>query len=120
LKVPAGDGGQREDGFFCPVDAIANRPETMVSLSTLTDDWLAAGGRNLLLLDACRAGLVDRDRGVRERGIQGRFVTLPEDTAILFSCRAGQSAEERDDLRHGVFTFGVLEALRATDLPDGI
>jgi uncharacterized caspase-like protein len=118
LEVKRPDGSVQNDGFFCPVDAVLNEPETMVSLSRLTDvtlrDW---GGKNLVLVDACRDGVVDRDRGVRSRGIQGRVVALPEDTAVLFSCRAGQKSDERDALRHGVFTYGVLEALRATEGP---
>jgi hypothetical protein len=118
LDVKRPDGSAQNDGFFCPVDAVLNEPETMVSLSRLTDvtlrDW---GGKNLVLVDACRDGVVDHDRGVRSRGIQGRVVALPEDTAVLFSCRAGQKSDERDTLRHGVFTYGVLEALRATEGP---
>jgi formylglycine-generating enzyme required for sulfatase activity len=114
LKVRAPDGSEREDGFFCPVGAVVNEPATMLSLSTLTDEWLAPwGGRNLVLVDACRDGVVDRDRGVRSRGIEGRVVALPEDTAILFSCRAGQKSDERDALKHGVFAYSVLEAVRA-------
>ncbi len=45
--------------------------------------------------------------------MQGRVVALPEDTAILFSCRAGQKSEERDDLKHSLFTVGLLAACGA-------
>jgi formylglycine-generating enzyme required for sulfatase activity len=86
----------------------------MVSLSYLTDDLLAKwGGKNLVLLDACRDGVVDLDKGVRARGVQGRVVSLPEGTAILFSCASRQTSLERDELRHGVFAYSVLETLRA-------
>jgi hypothetical protein len=116
LAVTKPDGSTQEDGFYCPVDAVVNEPGSMISLSHLTDEVLRNwGGRNLLLVDACRDGVVDRDRGIRSRGIQGRVVALPEDTAILFSCRAGQKSDERDALRHGVFSFGVLEALRGIE-----
>jgi sulfatase modifying factor 1 len=113
LAVTKPDGPTQEDGFYCPADAVVNEPGSMISLSYLTDQVLRNwGGRNLLLVDACRDGIVDRDRGVRSRGIQGRVVALPEDTAILFSCRAGQKSDERDALKHGVFTYAILEALR--------
>lgn len=81
VKVRAPDGGEieRDDGFYCPVNAVLNEPDTMVSLSYLTDDLLAKwGGKNLVLLDACRDGVVDLDKGVRARGVQGRVVSLPE------------------------------------------
>ena len=116
VKVRAPDGSEveRDDGFYCPVNAVLNEPDTMVSLSFLTDDLLAKwGGKNLVLLDACRDGVVDLDKGVRARGVQGRVVSLPEGTAILFSCASRQTSLERDELRHGVFAYSVLETLRA-------
>ena len=116
VKVRAPDGREveRDDGFYCPVNAVLNEPDTMVSLSYLTDDLLAKwGGKNLVLLDACRDGVVDLDKGVRARGVQGRVVSLPEGTAILFSCASRQTSLERDELRHGVFAYSVLETLRA-------
>jgi formylglycine-generating enzyme required for sulfatase activity len=114
LRAPDGSEVERDDGFYCPVSAVLNQPDTMVSLSYLTDDLLAKwGGKNLVLLDACRDGVVDLDKGVRARGVQGRVVSLPEGTAILFSCASRQTSLERDELRHGVFAYSVLETLRA-------
>jgi len=124
LKVkargPNGREVERDDGFYCPVNAVLNEPGTMVSLSFLTDDLLAKwGGKNLVLLDACRDGVVDLDKGVRARGVQGRVVSLPEGTAIFFSCASRQTSLERDELRHGVFAYSVLETFRA-DFPNGL
>ena len=115
LPIKRDDGTMASDGFYCPVDAVVNEPSTMVSLSRLTDETLRKwGGENLVLVDACRDGVVDKDKGI-SRGIQGKVVALPEGTAILFACASGQRSLERDLLRHGVFTYGVLEALRAFD-----
>ncbi|MGZ3387065.1 MAG: SUMF1/EgtB/PvdO family nonheme iron enzyme [Isosphaeraceae bacterium] len=114
LRAPDGSEVERDDGFYCPVNAVMNEPDTMVSLSFLTDDLLVKwGGKNLVLLDACRDGVVDVDKRVRARGVQGRVVSLPEGTAILFSCASGQTSLERDELHHGVFAYSVLEMLRA-------
>lgn len=77
----------------------------------MIDDVLAPNvGRKLLLVDACRDA--PRDPGRGSRGIQGRVIALPEDTAVLFSCRAGQESWDNDELQHGLFTYCVLEALR--------
>ena len=100
VRGPDGSEVERDDGFYCPVSAVLNEPDTMVSLSYLTDDLLAKwGGKNLVLLDACRDGVVDLDKGVRARGVQGRVVSLPEGTAILFSCASRQTSLERDELQ---------------------
>ena len=119
LPVKRADGTTADDAFYCPVDAVLNEPATMVSLSRLTDETLRKwGGKNLVLVDACRDGVVDNNKGVA-RGIQGKVVALPEGTAVLFACAAGQRSLERESLRHGVFTHGVLEALRAFDGTSG-
>ncbi|MCA9052535.1 MAG: caspase family protein, partial [Planctomycetaceae bacterium] len=99
--------------FYCPVDAVANRPETQFSLSHLVDDILAPNvGRKLLLVDACRDVPVNRTRGRNAKGVEGRVVSLPEGTGVFFSCSAGQTSFERDELGHGLFTYCVLEGLR--------
>jgi formylglycine-generating enzyme required for sulfatase activity len=109
-----GHGHQlKDEAFFCPVDAVLDRPESLLSLSYLIDDVLAVkGGKNLVLVDACRDAPKDAGRGRRARGVQGRAMTLPEATAVLFSCRAGQEAFENDRLKHGLFTYCVLEVLK--------
>jgi formylglycine-generating enzyme required for sulfatase activity len=111
ITIKLRDGSFVETDFYCPADAVSEDPETMVAVNVLTDDILRKrGGKNLLLIDACR----DNPAENRKKGIQGRVVSLPEDTAILFSCRAGQKSEERDILKHSVFTHAVIETLRAS------
>jgi uncharacterized caspase-like protein len=112
FKIRTDDGGEREDDFYCPVGGVLNQPESLISLGTLTGDWLAKlGGRNLVLVDASRVGVVNRNRAAG--GVQGPRVSLPEWTAILFSCAQEQDSVEREDLKHGVFTFSAIEAFRA-------
>lgn len=102
--------GTKNDAFYCPCDAVMGEPKTMLSLSFLIDDILKKrGGRNIVLVDACRNTPDDPGRG----GIDGKSITLPEDTAVFFSCRAGQqSFEDTKKLKHGLFTYAVLKAVR--------
>src|SRR5208337_4036888 len=66
-----------ETDFFCPVDAVDGDPTTMLAIDKLTDDILRSrGGRNLVLIDACRDNPEEgRNRSIRSRGIQGRVVS---------------------------------------------
>ena len=49
------NGDSVETDFFCPVDAVNEDGGTMVAINTLTDEILRKrGGKNLLLVDACR------------------------------------------------------------------
>jgi len=114
----------KEDAFFCPSDADKAKVKTLVSLSDLVAE-MGPKGVNLLLVDACRN---DPGRGVK--GIQGNRLKdgLPENTAVLFSCSAGQESFETtrmygEDSRdgNGIFFYHVLEGLRgkAKDPEDG-
>src|SRR6185295_10786154 len=111
FRVRGKDGDSRDDGFFIPVEGVKNDPATLVSLSLLIDEILAPNvGQKLVLVDACRNTPKDPSRGAK--GIQGRVIALPEDTAVLFSCRAGQESYENEELKHGLFTHCLLEGLR--------
>lgn len=113
LVMLTGHGLQKTEGdaFFCPYDAFSSDNSTLFSLSTLLNQKLSPTvGRTLLLIDACRNN-PDPSRG-RSAGIQGKRISLPEDTAVIFSCKAGQKSFENEELKHGVFTYCLLEALR--------
>ncbi len=115
LEVKDEQGLWTESSFFCPFDAIANTPDSLVSLSGMIDQQLSPNvGRNLILVDACRDSPSESSRG-----IQGRVIALQEDTAILFSCRAGQRSFENSELGHGLFTYALLQALRGGAARDG-
>jgi sulfatase modifying factor 1 len=111
-------GKTQEDAFFCPVDAVNRDATTLVSLSYVTDEVLANNvGKRLVLVDACRDAPKDPKKGAK--GIQGRQITLAEDTAVFFSCRAGQQSYTNDELNHSLFTYCVLEALQGQGATDG-
>jgi len=117
LVIVQPDGRRKDEAFYCPVDAVAGDAATLFSLSHLVDDILAPKvARKMLLVDACRDSPSDPARG--SRGIQGRVISLPEDTAVFFSCRSGQESFERDELKHGLFTYCILEGLRGKAAQD--
>ena len=107
------DGKALEDAFFCPADAVMGEVATLVSLTGLMETLNRKGGVNLVLVDACRDN-PDPSRG--QRSITGNELNgrLPVNTAIMFSCAAGQQAWETKDAGggHGVFFYHVLEGLR--------
>ncbi len=113
LVMLAGHGQQKggDDASFCPYDAVIDDASSLVSLSQLLNKTLATNvGTKLLLIDACRND-PDPGRG-RTVGIQGKVIALPEDTAIMFSCRSGQQSFENDKIQHGVFTYCLLDCMR--------
>ncbi len=115
---PADPKKEKDDGFYCPYKAVPSEPKTLFSLSHLTDDILRPNvGKKLVLVDACRDMPKDPGRGAK--GIQGKTIALPENTAVLFGCRSGQQSYEDDKLGHGLFTHCLLEGLRGKAAREG-
>ncbi len=112
---PADPKKTRREAFFVPADGKKGKANigTLVSLSHLVDDILGpCGGRNLLLVDACRE-IYDPNKG---KGVGGQSVSLTGQTAMLFSCSSGEQSWESSDakIQHGVFTHAVLSVMRET------
>jgi formylglycine-generating enzyme required for sulfatase activity len=110
LDVPdaANAGRTKRETFFAPADGKKGKADTLVGLTHLVDDVLApCGGRNLLLVDACRE-VYDPNKG---KGFDGRHLSLTGQTAILFSCSSTERSWESAEVKHGVFTQAVLEVM---------
>lgn len=115
LRVEKSPGEWIDEAFFCPVDGVKDQPESLCSISNMIDKHLCANaGQRMVLIDACRNKPFDGGRGV-----QGQVISLPEETAVLFSCRAGQESFEREELQHGIFTYALLDALRGGAAREG-
>jgi len=114
-QVETDDGEQSlEEAFFCPSDGEPGQASTLLGMTELTRKLGAKGGRNLVLVDACRN---DPRRG--GKGIDGNSVRqLPGNVAVLLSCAARQQSFETNqmygpnaDKGHGVFFHRVLKGL---------
>ena len=106
------NGKTLEDAYFCPADAERQNATSLISLTQLMQTLDTKGGVNLVMVDACR----DNPDPGRGRSISGNELNgrLPSNTAVLFSCSAGQEALETDKAGggHGVFFHHVLEGLQ--------
>jgi len=112
VQMPNAEG--QEDAFFCPAGCEKREIDSLMSLTKLVDS-LGGKGVNLVLVDACRDDPRKGFRGIQGNELQGR---LPANTAVFFSCSAGQQSYETNrmfpndpSLGHGVFFFHVLKGL---------
>ncbi|WP_199291566.1 MULTISPECIES: SUMF1/EgtB/PvdO family nonheme iron enzyme [unclassified Limnothrix] len=72
------------------------------------------GSKNIILcLDACRASRDGRSGSGDSESIQGIY----EGVATLFACQKNQISYEIEQLRHGVFTYALLEVLSEQSCP---
>lgn len=69
--------------------------------------------RALIIADACHSGGIATN--IRGSDVYSRFYTLLKDTkgkAILTASRPQEYSEEKPSLRHGVFTYYLIQGLR--------
>ena len=107
----AGHGIQfGKEAYLCPRDAVPTVKEvgSLLAVGKIYDRLEGAPrGVKLMLLDACRD-----DGGRGTRGLDGEGVPAPpRGVGVLFSCSAGEKANEHDDLKHGVFFYHVIRGL---------
>ena len=122
----AGHGFTAQDGahlLFCKNDRqkllrVNGAGVRVDALEALTDD---GGFHRAFLLDSCRT---DCFTGAETRGTATRdldFVAMPASAAgsgsffLLRSCDKFRPSLELDDLGHGLFTQGLLDAMDARD-----
>jgi hypothetical protein len=107
----AGHGVQfGADAFLCPQDAIPTEKQagTLIAVKEVYARLEGAPrGVKLMLIDACRD-----DGGRGTRGVDGDSAPAPpRGVGVLFSCSAGEKANEHQDLKHGVFFYHVIRGL---------
>ena len=130
--------GLQAKSFFLPVDADAQSKEslerTAVDLEELARRLSALKASQFsIFIDACREdpfpgrgikGNTMTDvmtRGLRITPTAARSADAPPPTAIVFyACQVGERAYEDPQLKHGVFTYYILEGIReVANRPDG-
>ena len=66
-----------------------------------------------MFIDACRSVPITRDpdKGT-SRGLEGKDIFLRKGMGMFFSCSENQVSIEKPSLKHGVFTYALLSAVR--------
>ncbi len=119
----SGHGIRHESAeFLLPVETSKySVTDTAVPLDAIVAQIAALPcPHKILFLDACREQLY-QDEGAKAaggaKGIGGTNVVVDrEGLATFYSCDPGQRSYEIEKLRHGSFTFCLLEAIRHPDV----
>jgi uncharacterized caspase-like protein len=107
-----------DEPYFCPMDTRVNDRRTLVSLSEVYGALRECKARvKVLLSDCCRDDPLAPGRrsalGGRVFAPKGKARPKPPQNVVaLFSCSAGESAWESEELKHGVFFHHVIQGLQ--------
>ncbi|HND52268.1 MAG TPA: protein kinase [Pirellulaceae bacterium] len=110
-----GMGGESgPSGAYCylPADVKLNRAESLITLNEFFSMFEnCAADRKVLLVDTCQtAALPDYSIPTRD---------VPRGVAALFACSRGEASYEHAQLKHGVFSYHLLEGLQGAADSDG-
>ncbi len=97
---------ERERDYLMPSDADpGNVAETAIPVSLVGERLRRCGAENvILLLDACR------NEGARDG--EGVGSEVHPGVVAISSCSPAERSYEIDELKHGAFTYGLIEGLR--------
>jgi uncharacterized caspase-like protein len=119
LLFMAGHGITDKSGnfFFLARDAVVtkgNDGSITVARGVPNDDLIAvleAPGNRLVFIDACQSGAVDNNRLIR---------SLMDSNAFVFAASQGDEfSYELADLRHGAFTYSIVQQLAGRNAARG-
>ena len=115
----SGHGAMVNDSFYLlPHGVEADDPVSLTDTALAIDEFrryvqaIAAHGRVLLLLDACRAGAATSDGGALEADARLlRAALVDTNVSVLTSSKAAELSREYAGLKNGAFTEALLDAL---------
>ncbi|MDR1317029.1 MAG: caspase family protein [Spirochaetales bacterium] len=105
----AGHGITADNNFyFAPKDVSLTTGNTLDTAKAISDrdilSVLDAPGKRIIFIDACQSG-----------GVDGNLMTrvLMESNGLVFTAAQGsERSSEFEDLKHGIFTYSIMEGLR--------
>jgi len=102
--------------YLLPIDASPDRwSESAIDIGTIFDALVAApSDRAILVLDINRPTGGDLDSDI---GLHTAQLAKAHNIPTLLSCQPHERSRETRDLRHGVFSAALLEALRHGKCP---
>jgi hypothetical protein len=105
VKDPEKEFEKVRFAFCCPGVDPKKPGDEFVTADQLFDALAGLNCRKVLLLDVCRSGWATRTDVIR------RFVPNGHGPMVMAACGPGQRSFESAELKHGLFTAAVLEAI---------
>ena len=92
--------------------------DSSILIDFVIESLMACQPRNVMLvLDMCRDGIEDGSKSIGEVGSQTIERAKHQGITTIFSCGRGEESYEIPEIRHGSFTYALLEGLEQYSTP---
>lgn len=92
--------------------------DTAISVDFVIDSLMSCSPQNItLVLDMCRDGIEDGSKSIGEIGIQTIENAKHQGITTIFSCGRGEESYEIPEIKHGAFTYALMEGLKQYSTP---
>ncbi|MCW4030746.1 MAG: caspase family protein [Candidatus Bathyarchaeota archaeon] len=117
LMYFSGHGIEKDNqSYLLPQDARYNvLGESAIKFEWIKSMLVSSNARvKIVILDACHSGAIKGKTasGYMTRGFQESIFPAPQGFAVLSSCALNEVSWENEELKHGVFSYFLTEALR--------
>ena len=92
--------------------------DTAISVNFVIDSLMSCSPQNItLVLDMCRYGIEDGSKSIGEIGVQTIENANHQGITTIFSCGRGEESYEIPEIKHGAFTYALMEGLKQYSTP---
>jgi len=92
--------------------------DTAISVDFVIDCLMSCNPQNItLVLDMCRDGIEDGSKSIGEVGVQTIENAKHQGITTIFSCGRGEESYEIPEIKHGAFTYALIEGLKQYSTP---
>ena len=106
-------GGGHKD-YLLTCDYVPHSiQDTAISVNFVIDSLMSCSPQNItLVLDMCRNGIEDGSKSIGEIGVQTIENAKHQGITTIFSCGRGEESYEIPEIKHGSFTYALMEGLK--------
>lgn len=108
--------------YFIACDTTYSRiDKTAISLDEIYNSfWKSKANNILFFIDACRENHVEGAKGALKLTLEVESLNSSKGAIFLFSCHPNKFSYEADELKHGIFTWSIIQSFKNNGLAQTI
>ena len=110
--------GDHQDYLLTCDFVLGSIQDTAIPVDFVIGSLMSCSPQNItLVLDMCRYGIEDGSKSIGEIGVQTIENANHQGITTIFSCGRGEESYEIPEIKHGAFTYALMEGLKQYSTP---